>query len=590
MYGLKMNSDLGGESLPMISSLSKALAKKYHTKQEGGPGSGRHRGARIYKQGDSYRAITPSGHNIGPYKYEDKLKKHLDDYGHDFKLEKPGYDSDAPLKKEAISATSHPAQLRAQKKESFREYSTRKFKHVKESTDGASKGAHVFEVALIEEGLGNFKDRFFYTKEALKNAASIGLFEGIQCFADHPTSVEEQLKPERSTKDILGYYENVHYSENEDGQGSLIAHLCVGNSPSYDWALWLLTNSLEYSKKFKEKDLVGLSINASGSSESVPLEEFLKSDLPESILSKLNEASTQGVTEINVVRELTDAQSVDFVTKAGAGGKIMKMLEQEKIMKKKTKESKQHEDHQEDGMQMSASDAQGSADGATPDHADAEQDKALFAKMIKQYLGKDQADEDEMKMAKHAFECHREAGMEHSEAYEAAGKHLKMAMEIGKKMSQATEGKHEGEATESEADESESQEAEAEAEEAQTPPPSPKSQGKKESMTVIKLAGEIAKMRESLKQYEMRDYLEHKMKTCGKDNRVTKKFREALETLGGGKSKEQIDQTWKVFIKAFEAGSEEVGEQDSALFMEKNSYRQSNEKSGTDFSDCLSVD
>jgi hypothetical protein len=548
----------------------------------------------------------------------DKIKGHIDDPGafcaslHD----KVTGTTKWRGKKEAISATGQVAQLRDHKqkkkesKVSISEYQM--FKKIREADQSADGKTHIYQVILIEEGLGNFKDCFFYTKQALQEAAQSALFDGAQSFADHPSEDEEETRPERSTRDILGYYENIQYQESAEGQGQLVANLCIADISSLDWANALLTNSLEYATKFKEKDLVGLSINASGSADPMNIDEFIQSnELSESVLAKLNEAKQKGISEIKVVGQLTDAQSVDLVTKAGAGGRVLKMLEQERSMGKfKENEGKSGMPHEPKAPKMPkvpktpkapgmghhkqneagdgdgappAAHAQpgGDADGATPDHADAAQDQALFAKMIKQYLGKD-GDQEEMQMAQHAYQAHREHGMEHDEAYEAAGKHLQMAMEIGKKMAQAHQAESEGE-SESETQESES---EGEAQEAQTPPPNPH-EGKKESMRVAKLAGEVAQMRESLKRYELRDYLDDKLKNSGESNAVTKKFREAL---GVAKSKEHIDSTWKVFVKAYKAGTEEVSESDGALFLEKNTRRENSEGAGIAFAGCLRED
>ncbi len=487
-------------------------------------------------------------------------------------------------KTEADSATTNVAQLRDKKEKKTKESKIVNLRsgaqvfQIKESNNSPFKN-HSFQVILIQEGLGNFKDRFFYTKEALKSAAQSRLFEGVQCFADHPTEIEEQIQPERSTRDILGYYENVQFEENDEGMGQLVATLNVSNSVSLDWAMSLLTNSINYSTKFRESDLVGLSINASGSASPIGLDEFMASNqLAPSILQKLNEAKAQGVTEIQIVSELKDALSVDLVTKAGAGGKILRMLEQENLSMKRKRffeSESEAEKHHEDG----AADASAMApkkDGATPDHADEDQDKALFAKMIKQYLGKDDADESEMEIAKHAYQAHKEKGMAHEEAYEAAGQHLKMAAEIGKKMAQCKQSESE---SESEAHESES-ESEAESHESEGELPAPMK--KKESM-VIKLSGEVAKLKESLKRYELKDYLDDKMKASGKSNIITKAFREAL---GQPKSKEHIDSTWKLFLKAYEFGAEEVGSHESFI-TEKTYHRESASASRSSFADCI---
>lgn len=232
-------------------------------------------------------------------------------------------------RKEAVSGTSQIAQLRGKKKESSAPIKKNIFKFRETSLDNFKM--HRFDVSLIKEGLGNFKDRFFYTKEALKDAAEKGIFNGVQCFADHPSQIEEQVQPERSTESIMGYYENVKYQEDESGQGTLVADLCVPVTISKDWQMALLTNSVEYSKKFKDRDFVGLSINAGGPANPMDLDEFMKSQkFAEPVLVKLIEALAQGINQVYVVTELTEVTSVDFVTKAGAGGRINSMIEGKK--------------------------------------------------------------------------------------------------------------------------------------------------------------------------------------------------------------------------------------------------------------------
>jgi hypothetical protein len=257
---------------------------------------------------------------------------------------------------------------------------------------------------------------------------------------------------------------------------------------------------------------------------------------------------------------------------------------------------------EEKEMEMKQADDE-KKDGVKVDHADAEQDKALFAKLIKDYLGKEDADEMEMEMAKQAYQAHKEAGMETEAAMEAAGKHLKMAAEIGKKMHQAMQSKEEkkegegeketeaeGEAekketegegekeAEDEAKESECKDEEDEKKEAQSLPASVK----KEAARVVKLSGEVAKLREALKTYELKDYLEAKLRKSGESNACTKLFREAL---GKPRSEKHIDETWNTFIKAYKAGAEEVGS-DDVFFLEKQSHRGSEGKK-VSFADCL---
>lgn len=607
----------------MISSMSKVFALGFGPgaevnlspgKKEGGPGSGPqagtqgteheqgHRGARIYQSGNAVRALTPSGHNIGPFKNADLLKSHLDKNDASFGL--------SAKQTQADSATSTGVpQLRATKK---KESAKKAWVPIHESGGDLAlktQNGSLFEVVLIKEGLGNFRDRYYYTKQCLQSAVESRLFEGTQSYADHPSEEEEVVRPERSTRDILGYYEDVNYSEGDGGQGQLVANLNISKAASLDWARELLTDAISYSQKFQESDLVGLSINASGAAAPMNIDEFISSQqLAPAVLAKLNEAKAQGVTEINVVNELREAQSVDLVTKAGAGGRILKMLEQEKRM---FRNKFLRESEGEAGMKQKQKKEDGGApaanDGATPDHADADQDKALFAQMIKQYLGKDDASPEEMEMAQHTHEACKEAGMEGKEAYEAAGQHLKMAMAVGKKMAQskqseAGESESEAEHGESESESEHEAESEAEAHEAedgtapigkkgkQTPPTNagkPSNGQTQESMRkYVALSGEVAKLRESVRRYELRDYLEDKIKKSGRPNSFTKAFR---ESLGAVRSKEQIDSVYKTFVAGWDKGATEVSaNMTDGMFVERT-HRESDGGSprNVNFSDCL---
>lgn len=194
-----------------------------------------------------------------------------------------------------------------------------------------------FHVILIEEGLGNLRDGFYYTKEALKSA--IPLFEGKKIFADHPTLSEEEERPERSVRDVVGHFENVRYSETEDGRGFLEAEAVVLPDESYRWARSLMRHAVEYSSKYPDKNFIGLSINAGGSAESVMLEEFLKTyPIPDSAKRKLEDALRER-DEIRVVSKIESATSCDLVTEAGAGGKVLKILEGKKNGSRKKRDS-----------------------------------------------------------------------------------------------------------------------------------------------------------------------------------------------------------------------------------------------------------
>lgn len=457
---------------------------------------------------------------------------------------------------------------------------------LRESDGASSTEGTKFSVVLIQEGLGNFRDCFFYTKDCLKEAAESGVFEGKKCFADHPSTVEEQIQPERSTRDILGHFENVTYQENDD-VGALQATLVLLEGESYDWARSLLTNSLEYATKYIDDDFVGLSINAQGEADTVSVSDFMQGQsFPQSVLEKLNQAIAEGVEEVRPVSVLKDAVSCDLVTEAGAGGKILTMMERnQKRMAKKFKEKKEHE---AEGMEMEKKEAEHEAhegddgDGGAGggDDADADQDKALFAKMIKQYLG-DDADgvdqEEAMEMYQAAHEAAKEMGHEGKEAHEAAGQHLKMAMKMAKLAHEKSEAK--------EADDDAPAKPAQPSPAAQNPgkkAPAAPADGAQESRRLISANAELAKLREAVNALTAEKYLETKLKNSKRSDEFKAKF---VETLGNVKSKAQIDSVYALFAKAYDAGKTESTEEVGFALTEKSERSGSNVIS---FADCAS--
>ena len=203
---------------------------------------------------------------------------------------------------------------------------------IKEATINDGIGPTKFKVKLIEEGLGNFKDCFYYTKEAL--AQSCALFEGKKMYANHPDAIEEQTRPERSVRDIVGNYENIKMEEDDDGRACMVGDLDMLGDNSYDWARGLVRRAVLLGPKFPDKEFVGLSINANGEAEEMPIVDFLQSyKVPDSAMQKIKEAMESGAKVIRVVQKLTDVVSCDLVTEPGAGGKVLKMIENNKNAK-----------------------------------------------------------------------------------------------------------------------------------------------------------------------------------------------------------------------------------------------------------------
>lgn len=226
-------------------------------------------------------------------------------------------------KREADSSTLTPAVTAAGQKrvkESTLKIVTSQFR---EAAVQAAGSRNKFRVALIEEGLGNLNDAFYYTRECLESG--IQVFNGLKIYADHPSLEEEEIRPERSTRDILGHYENLAVEEDANGQAQLCADLDVLPSSDCDWARARMVRAIENREKFPDRDFIGLSINASGPSSPTPIDDVMKF-APPGALSKLNEAKEDGVEIVRVVTKFNRAVSADLVTEAGAGGKILNAI------------------------------------------------------------------------------------------------------------------------------------------------------------------------------------------------------------------------------------------------------------------------
>ena len=198
---------------------------------------------------------------------------------------------------------------------------------IREASQAADGYPTKFRVTLIREGLGNFGDAYYYTKEALESAVDI--FNGSKIYADHPTMEEEQIRPERSTRDILGHFENLDVETDDGGCAILCGDVDIVPSADTEWARCRMVRAVENAEKFPDKDFIGLSINASGDAEKTDIAQVLK-DAPEGAKQKLLDAQSNGTDLVKVVRVINSAVSCDLVTEAGAGGKIQDFIERGK--------------------------------------------------------------------------------------------------------------------------------------------------------------------------------------------------------------------------------------------------------------------
>lgn len=474
--------------------------------------------------------------------------------------------------KKQLQADSGTSQVAVQRESSIRIQTDARFVESQTTTRNAGVGPLRFKVALIQEGLGNLKDAFFYGKEAIKSG--IQAFEGRKCFADHPSMSEEQDRPERSVRDIIGHFENVAVQENDDGSLALVADLVMPPDPPFEWARALVRQATEYNKKYPEQNFVGLSINANGDAQEVPFEDFAKNyKLPESCKPKLMRAREDGMNSVKLVTSIKDAVSCDLVTEPGAKGKILEILESERATMKKenekkgkieAEEKKQMMAEEKEEEKMHAAEEKKEADGDDEDHEDIEKDKKLILDMIKKHMG-DEEGEMEVEAeeaAMEAYEAYKAMGESEDEAMKCAGKAMKLAKHMAeKKAKMEAEMKH----------------AESEGEEEKK-----ESEPKKESAHVVKLEARLAFLERELKKRDLDVMLDSKLKESGLGRAETDRIR---KLIGSPKSESHIVETIKIFKEAFESRSESVSKSDFFVSLEKPSAPV--KKSKVSFSECI---
>lgn len=142
-------------------------------------------------------------------------------------------------------------------------------------------------VQIITPGWGSSG---YYSPQVLRETATAKVFRaGTPMFLDHPGAAEEHDRPERSVRDLAAHLaEDARY---DVGRDALVATVDV--LPHYRD---LLASLHEH---------VGLSIRADG-------------------VAEMGEAEGRRGP---IVREITEAVSVDYVTKAGRGGKVLALME-----------------------------------------------------------------------------------------------------------------------------------------------------------------------------------------------------------------------------------------------------------------------
>jgi len=381
-----------------------------------------------------------------------------------------------------------------------------------------------FEIVLIEEGLGNLKDAFYYSPQAIQSAVNI--FEGSAIYANHPSKTEEYDQPERTVEKKIGHIENVKAIKSDDNRMLCVGEAVILEGDAYDWVRTLLTHSLKYKEKHKGKEFIGFSINASGDSIEEDASTVLES-APHSAQAKIQEAINLGNEKIRVVTEITECVSCDLVTQAGAGGRVLKILEEDKMSKQKTKQK------EADGEEQK------------PPHADEEQDKALIADMIKKHIGDKELGQEEAGTVHSNVEAYMETGMEKEEAVKHAVAEYKK--ECIKKEKAAQAESQETQEKEPSVEKKETQEA------GEKPPVKESKESNetnlKETETSIKLTARVAMLESELKKERLEKYIDRKLAESGLPRAATKKFSEMCK--GEFASEKDFDLKFKIFTEAY---------------------------------------
>jgi hypothetical protein len=170
------------------------------------------------------------------------------------------------------------------------------------------------DVLIIRSGPGNLGDRNFYSTQALTTAIASKIFEGARAFLDHPTDVEEREQPGRSVKNMGGWFSGTYAAPYTDPETGILGTGLYGDfhpQIGREDVASLIRTCVEYAKMFPRKAYVGLSISAHG----------------------VGESTTIDGQPWNRIDEITFVESVDIVTRAGAGGGFLPLRESFKMAK-----------------------------------------------------------------------------------------------------------------------------------------------------------------------------------------------------------------------------------------------------------------
>ena len=162
-----------------------------------------------------------------------------------------------------------------------------------EAKKGEEPKGNAWDVLLIKAGTSGNARHY----PALMLEASVPLFEGVKAYADHPSKDEARNRPERSIRDVVGWFEGIRWDSEEQGIRGTFRIL-----ESADWLRMALKSAWDAGKP----DLLGFSINAMG---------------------RVGAKRADNSTLIEAIEKVV---STDVVTTPGAGGRLLGVLESER--------------------------------------------------------------------------------------------------------------------------------------------------------------------------------------------------------------------------------------------------------------------
>lgn len=181
-------------------------------------------------------------------------------------------------------------------------------------------------VVVISEGEGNKRQKHYYGAEAI--ASVVPLTNGAQAYLDHIGTQEAEDRPERTVRDLCGFYTNARLARVQDEYGrtvsACVADLVPADNEAGREVRALARQARLFHKLYPESREVfcGTSIDGDGAQAKRTLDPGDGTE-----------------REFNYVKEITVLNSADIVTRPARGGDFIQDLD--RIMNAQTPEEAQ---------------------------------------------------------------------------------------------------------------------------------------------------------------------------------------------------------------------------------------------------------